>query len=319
MGRSTVAIVAIILAIFAVTVFAQTAPPAFDVASVKPVEGPYAICSPCFGRPKPEIIDAPGRVYIQWIALSDLIFRAFFDWNYDCKFMNCPQYQGQVVLPAWIVADGGHRIAFYEINATMPVDTSQENRQLMLRSLLAERFHMTFHYEKRDTPVYALKIADSGLLIHPAPTPPPNTESRWNSSSDGYRLFDGPPDPKWPDWRGTLPPDTKFAGGMKLSAIVVFLRNRAHFDRPVADLTGLEGYYDINVFIPFEREGLVAAPSAAGTGEGPASGARVMSDHYSVSQVSAALKKQLGLELKKETDPMDVLVIDHLDSVPVPN
>jgi uncharacterized protein (TIGR03435 family) len=66
----------------------------------------------------------------------------------------------QIAGPPWMMeAPGGDS---YAITATMPPDTTSENFQLMLQSLLVERFQMKFHHENRNFPGYELIVAPGG-------------------------------------------------------------------------------------------------------------------------------------------------------------
>jgi uncharacterized protein (TIGR03435 family) len=69
-------------------------------------------------------------------------------------------------------------------------------------------------------------------------------------------------------------------------------------DRPVIDLTGLAGLYDFNLKY-------TTALSATETDESPTLG--------------SALEEQLGLRLEKRDMPVEILVIDHADRIPVEN
>jgi len=56
----------------------------------------------------------------------------------------------------------------YDIIAKAAPDTTEEQMRLMMRSLLNERFHLTFHHEKAETRVYTISVAKSGLKMKPA-------------------------------------------------------------------------------------------------------------------------------------------------------
>lgn len=71
-------------------------------------------------------------------------------------------------------------------------------------------------------------------------------------------------------------------------------------ERPVIDATGLKGSYDFT--LKFSKEN---ANRLAGL------------DTYPI--LSLALQEQLGLRLEKRTAPVDVVVIDHAERVPVEN
>jgi uncharacterized protein (TIGR03435 family) len=57
------------------------------------------------------------------------------------------------------------------IEGTMPPGTTKEAARLMLRQGLAERFGLQVHWEKRDTPVYALVSGKHGVKLQPVADP----------------------------------------------------------------------------------------------------------------------------------------------------
>ena len=63
--------------------------------------------------------------------------------------------------PAWVESD------HYEILAKTPGDArpNLDEQMAMLRALLAERFHLTFHRERKEMSIYALTVAKSGAKI----------------------------------------------------------------------------------------------------------------------------------------------------------
>ena len=63
--------------------------------------------------------------------------------------------------PTWLNDD------LYELAAVAPAGTKREAGRLMLRSMLAERFHLKFHDVLRDMTVYALVGGDHGFKLRP--------------------------------------------------------------------------------------------------------------------------------------------------------
>ena len=57
---------------------------------------------------------------------------------------------------------------FYDIVAKAASPVPESQLRLMLRKLLADRFHLTLHREKREMPVTALLVAKGGSKMHPA-------------------------------------------------------------------------------------------------------------------------------------------------------
>ena len=175
----------------------------------------------------------------------------------------------------------------FAIEATMPPGTSKESARLMLREGLAERFGLKVHWEKRDTPVYALIQGKNGVKIQPDVDPDhpklrPMTLP--NGKRGGSSLHSGP---------GEF-----WAAAISMDLFAKNLRYRAGLDRPVVDMTGLTGVYTIDLhWTPPE-------PPSNGTAD-PA--------------ILSAVEANLGLRLEKRTLPFNVLVVDHVEKKPSAN
>jgi uncharacterized protein (TIGR03435 family) len=97
-----------------------------------------------------------------------------------------------------------------------------------------------------------------------------------------------------------------------------------HLGRPVADKTGLTGTYDFT--LDFDPEGSVGGrgmmmrmaggpPPGGGGPDGPSTNP----PETEVAGLFTALQEQLGLKLEQKKGPLDLLVIDHSEKVPVEN
>jgi uncharacterized protein (TIGR03435 family) len=93
--------------------------------------------------------------------------------------------------------------------------------------------------------------------------------------------------------------------------------------RPVTDQTGLTGTYDFSVeFDPAGMAGMRGVlPPMLPTG-GPGGGGDVPAANPPESEAASlftALQQQLGLKLEQKKGPLDMLVVDHSEKVPVEN
>ena len=94
------------------------------------------------------------------------------------------------------------------------------------------------------------------------------------------------------------------AGAVSTASLAGYLSNPGvALDRIVLDRTGLEGRYDIDLRwtppVPAQADA-----GAAALPDGPS--------------IFTALTEQLGLKLEKRDEPLDVVVIDHIEQ-PTPN
>ena len=128
-----------ILIFFAAAAFAQT--PSFEAATIKPSKD-EAGHSGMHSR--------TSRIVLSGQTLKSLIAIAYH--------LKDTQVSGG---PAWA------GIERYDINAESAGASEQPQLLLMLETLLAERFQLTFHHEERIMPAYAMTVVKSGLKIKP--------------------------------------------------------------------------------------------------------------------------------------------------------
>ena len=111
-----------------------------------------------------------------------------------------------------------------------------------------------------------------------------------------------------------------------MASLAEMLSNQ--LDLPVVDMTGLTGKYDYT--LSFSPEGLggmmppagIAPPLPAGPPPGEAGPGMPMAgapDAQSGPNLFSALQEQLGLKLEQRKGPVELLVIDHLEKVPIEN
>jgi len=112
------------------------------------------------------------------------------------------------------------------------------------------------------------------------------------------------------------------ANGQPMAGLAEMLSNQ--MDLPVVDMTGLTAKYDFTLY--FAPEALVGmrlgAPPAPGPPPGEGGGGvpdASAPDAQSNPSIFTALQEQLGLKLEQRKGPVDLLVIDHLEKVPVEN
>lgn len=149
----------------------------------------------------------------------------------------------------------------------------------MIQQLLADRFKLTFHRDKKELPVYAITVANGG---------PKMTKNETNPNGLPGLLFRG---------LGVLPATNATMGDL------AGVMQGAVLDRPVIDKTGLAGRYDFMLtWTPDETQfasmGVrVPPPSPDATAPG----------------LFTAFQEQLGLKLESSKAPVDVIVIDRIE------
>jgi uncharacterized protein (TIGR03435 family) len=115
-------------------------------------------------------------------------------------------------------------------------------RDGMMKSVLAERFHLKVHPETRELPIFELTLAKGGSKLQNADPADPKGD---NMHSDNQKLT---------------------ATGIPISNLCNFLSRRLH--RQVLDKTGLTGKYDFVLqWSPDEASG--ESPDASGANQAP--------------------------------------------------
>lgn len=199
----------------------------------------------------------------------------------------------QIVAPDWMYDAGTHS---YNIAVTMPRDTPESQIHLMMRNLLADRFHIAFHHETRSFPGYDLVVAADGPKLKEAGAV--TNASCGGSGGDGVIRM-----------RYCRETVGKFAA--ELGEMIRESNSEVMgVSAPrVADKTGLTGTYAFTL----EFTGWSLVPGIPLT---PMQKAYVDPDAAKLPDIFGALENQLGLKLVRATDvPLDVLVIDRADAV----
>jgi uncharacterized protein (TIGR03435 family) len=284
-------------AAFCAIALAQPASPTFEVASVKPSAPQQAGRMMMRQRGGPGTTD-PGQYSVEGLPLSRVIMQAYGVQSY------------QVTGPSWIDSER------YDIVAKLPAGTTKEQFQLMLQSLLAERFKLAIHKETKELPTYALVVAKGGPKLKESPKEDPD------AAKDAP-----PPAPQvGKDGRPQLPRGGRgmmvMMGSKGLHAeaarstttqLADFLSNQ--LGRPVVDETGLTGQYDYA--LDFSPEGLATMkgvmampppPGAGGGDGGPEGGGSIFS-----------AVQDLGLKLEPRKGPVALVVVDSGNKTPTEN
>ncbi len=279
-----------VLILLALTAFGQSddAPIAFDAASIKPFpEGQPIQFSGCQGGPGG---GDPGRIDCQYMTLKMLVTRAY-------------QMKSQEVFgPKWMEE------AHYNVLAKVPAGATKDQVALMFRNLLAERFHLVSHKEKRQLPVYALTVAKGGVKFQesapqaanaedPAPSGPPKR------GEDGFpvlspSVYRGGPIILFRNGKARL-----LAGDTTVARLAESFSSQ--LDRVVVDESGLTGRYDFR---------LDWTPDASEPG-----GSRRSEATAPEPDVFVALEQQLGLKAVQKKVERDALVVDSADRTPTGN
>jgi uncharacterized protein (TIGR03435 family) len=211
--------------------------------------------------------------------------------------------------PDWMASER------FDITAKLPAGRSAKDAIEMLRALLEERFQLKTHRESKELPAYALVVGKGGLKMQESATEPgaPTT----NEARPGFHSSAVPrPGGVTVDLGNGSSytfADNKLEGRkMRLASIAPVLS--AFLDRPVVDMTNLNGKYDFVLELSpedFRAMGIRAA-IAAGVALPPQ--AVQLAESASQDSLFNAIEK---LESRKA--PIEVLVIDNCEKAPTEN
>jgi uncharacterized protein (TIGR03435 family) len=244
---------------------AADADPSFEVATIKPNNT---------GATSMQGLVIRGRKFMtRASSLGDLISFAY-------------EVQAKQIInaPDWLDKDR------YDIEAAPEQEgvPNPEQIRIMIRKLLADRFALKFHQDKRDMSAYVLTVAKDGQKLKP-------TQLKGNLPGIGI----GP---------GT--------GGITLNMRNATIADFTGFlqilvlDRPVVDKTGIEGRFDYQcTFTPDDSQfGGHPPPMPQAKDNGSTDTAAP-----AAPSLYDALQQELGLKLSAEKTSVDVIAIDHVD------
>jgi uncharacterized protein (TIGR03435 family) len=176
----------------------------------------------------------------------------------------------------------------YDVDATTPMNAQQRDIRLMMRFLLADRFHLTIRRETKELPVYFLTTSIKGPKLRESKAP---KEQQYSTA--GFGVIQ--------------------AKGMPMVQLAGTLSNI--LGRSVADKTGLTGTYDYELsWTPDESQAQRNEPGTLETMREAIAQAIGLSG----PSLFTALQESLGLRLQSGRGPVEVLVVDHIEQ-PSPN
>ncbi|HEY6250019.1 MAG TPA: M56 and DUF3738 domain-containing protein [Candidatus Angelobacter sp.] len=249
----------------------------FDVASIKPNRS---------GENLTRLMMSPDGLTGEGVTLKMLIGFA-----YNMKDF---QISGG---PGWIDSER------FDLNAKMdeatvkamnniPREQRQEQRRLMLQSLLAERFNLKVSHSTKELPIYALVVAKNG---------PKFSQSAAPSGSPGAPV----------QQRFMVQGGEVTLTAMPIKSLADWLSRVT--GRNVVDKTGLQDNYDITLHWTSENgqqsPALTPVPRPADDNQGSAA----PPPDSSGPSIFTALQEQLGLKLESQKGPVETLIIDSID------
>jgi bla regulator protein blaR1 len=265
----------------------------FDVASVR-------LTKPGTFLPNPDFPVGTGNTRTNGVFRANFPLTTYIGMAYS--LMLTPEQKQAILsqMPPWAATD------FFTIDARAEGNPTKNQMILMMRSLLADRFKLAVHFETRDVSVFALKL-----------TKPGKTGPKLRAHADGPPCHD-PEQPSAADWTegpsDVYPPLCGVFGNRRTTGDMVIegarnismdelanaLGPAGRLGRPMVDRTGLAGKFD------FTLEWVWNSSTT------PDGDAQLDADGPTFGE---ALREQLGLKLIPMKAPMQVLIVDHVDTL----
>jgi uncharacterized protein (TIGR03435 family) len=260
----------------------------FEAATVKPATGDRTWLVGGPGTPD------PGRISYENIDLRRLLMLAY------------AVDRDQVSGPGWIDSER------YTIVARIPSGATEQQFQIMLRNLVIDRFRLALHRDTREFSGYELVIAKGGPKLSPA-----ELGDAGHAAERKAPDSDGCPEPRpgvhfkedrFPRVGIGCARFNKYSVSQLAGALSVYIaaEEGGVFGSTiihVIDKTALQGQYDFTLKFHFAPR----LPGQSGL------------DDDGGPTVFAAIEQQLGLKLQKAREPLEVIVIDHVERTPIDN
>lgn len=241
----------------------------FEVASVKLSPSPISFTIEDSGGPES---DTPGTWQCQFYSLRGLVGKAF------------AVDQSQVAGPSWLESQRFH------IQAKLPPATTREQFREMLRNLLIDRFALDAHFESRAVVRYELVVANSGHKLRKAveraaASDQAKAARQPTLDADGFPKLGAPSvEPEILTIQGRT---RLFFPGSTVKDLAEELSTK--LGKPVADMSGLTGLYDIGLHWSDNDDSGPSLPQA--------------------------IRDQLGLRLVENKGPVDFVVVRHIEKL----
>lgn len=236
---------------------------AFEVASIKPTVSSLGVAGGCRGiDSKLAPADPRNNVPLGRCAITAARMSHLMSIAFGLPLQRISGF------PDW---DGPNR---FDIQAEAGDPSTATEQQLisMLQRFITEQFKLSLHRETREMPIFALVVARNG---------PKNLHS---SDQSGDSM---------------APAETSLSfKGSTMENLAAFLSGLPGVDRPVRDMTGIQGRFDFSLNV---------------LGAKPESIADLKRSVLSWDTIFTDIQDQLGLRLESTKGPVQNLIIEHAE------
>lgn len=264
--------------------------PAFEVASI---------------RPTPDVAPAAGAAGVhitkQQVRFAYLSLRDYISIAYTLPVH-------LISGPEWI------NTTRFDIAAKLPEGLAEAQFPQLLQTLLRDRFKLQAHREKRESPVYVLEVAPGGHKLVAVTEDENLKDAPFTVTSSG-----GPEGVSADLGQGASFSFTPEKFEVKKVSMEALVNTLGRFmDRPILDLTKLDGRYNITFPVTREEFMPMLVRSAVNAGVTLPPQALQLLESPAIGSVIDGLKS-VGLLLEARKTPLDMLVIDSMERTPTDN
>jgi uncharacterized protein (TIGR03435 family) len=271
------------IALSAVAAWGQTAP-VFEGASIKPTP--------------PDQANVGVHIEGSQITCAGLSLKEYIRMATKLK-------DYQVVGPEWLDSQR------FDVTATLPAGSTREQIPAMTMALLTERFSLKFHRDKKEFAAWGLAVDKAGLKMKPSLAHPDDKAAAADLAASAGQ---GGISANLGNGAWFIFNKNQFTGRNLTMANLADSLSR-FMDKPVVDMTGTPGRYDVTLALsPTDfRIMLIRAAVAAGANV-PPQALKLLNEPMGQS-LQLALGA-LGLRMDFQRAPIDVIVVDHIEQSP---
>ena len=203
----------------------------------------------------------------------------------------------------------------FDISAKLPDGSTVDQIPEMLQSLLAERFDLKIHNEKKDVPAYALVLGKAPLKLKELP---PDAQPQGNNGAVNVAVSGSVQGVSMDLGNGSsyLFANDQFQFTKVSMDVMASLLSR-FLDRPVVNMTNLPGNYSLTLPVTQQDYYILLTRSGANAGVVlPAQALPLLG--LTPASLFDALDQQ-GLHIDSRNLPLDMIVVDQASQTPTEN
>jgi len=217
----------------------------------------------------------------------------------------------QVTGPEWLSSEK------FDVNAKLPEGSTPDQIPEMLQALLAERFQLKLHHDQKELPVYALTVGKPPLKLQESAPDATAGEPRKGDANIAISGSEAGVSVDLGNGSSYTFSNGKFEV-KKFTMDMLARQLERYVDRPIVDMTGIKGNYDLSVTVTQEDAQTMLIHAAVNAGVVLPPQVLRAGENGSIASLIDGLQ-QLGLKMEARKAPLDILVVDQASKTPTEN